>query len=276
VIALPDARLLQSMTLTLLEAGEMATRPPLLAVGEAIRGDINVFAGGITRVDAAYDERMGDVLRPITQDKNGLPFGREMAADIRDMLSQAFYLNKLTLPPVTHEMTAFETAQRIQEYIRAALPLFEPLEDEYNGGLMEETFEILKSVGMFRSRPVPESISRANVQWKFRSPLHDAIERKQSGAFVETTQLLENAMQLDPTLANEIDLHVAFRDALVGVGAPAKWRRDEEVADKMSQDQRDQQEQAQTIATMQQGGQAGEAVGKAGQAIQQAQAGVTA
>lgn len=55
VAGLPDARLLQAMTLTLLEAGEMAVRPPLIATKEAIRGDVALYAGGITWADAQYD-----------------------------------------------------------------------------------------------------------------------------------------------------------------------------------------------------------------------------
>jgi len=61
------------------------------------------------------------------------------------------FLNKLSLPPADREMTAYETGQRIQEYIRNALPLFEPMEMEYNGALCEDTFEALMRVGAFGS-----------------------------------------------------------------------------------------------------------------------------
>ncbi len=61
VAGLPDARLLQAITLTLLEAGEMAVRPAMLATADAIREDIQHFPGGITYVDADYDERKGEV-----------------------------------------------------------------------------------------------------------------------------------------------------------------------------------------------------------------------
>lgn len=64
VAAISDARLIQSMTRVLLEAGEKAVTPPMLAVTEAIRGDISVYAGGITAIDSQYDERLGEVLRP--------------------------------------------------------------------------------------------------------------------------------------------------------------------------------------------------------------------
>lgn len=269
-IALPDSRLLQAITLTLLEGGEMAVRPPMIAVGDAIRSDLNLFAGGVTKVDAAYDERLGEVLRPISQDKSGLPFGAEMSQGVREQLAQAFFLNKLTLPPSTKEMTAFETAQRIQEYIRAALPLFEPLEDEYNGALCEETFTLLKSKGVFNRMSIPRELANREVEWKFVSPLHDAIERKLSGAFQETTALLTNVAQIDPTLLNEVNLQVAFRDALRGVGAPFRWRRSEAEIKELSAQQQQQQEDAQTLDQLRQAAEATKNVGQGAAAMQAA------
>ncbi len=128
VAALPDARLIQNVTATLLEAGEKATNPPMVAVQEAIRGDVAVYAGGITWVDSEYDERLGEVLRPMTQDKRGLAFGMEWMQDIRTQLADAFYLSKLNLPPIGGpDMTAYEVGQRVQYFIRNALPHFEPM-----------------------------------------------------------------------------------------------------------------------------------------------------
>jgi hypothetical protein len=46
VAALADARLIQAMTLTLLEAGEKITNPPMIATQEAVRSDIDIAPGG--------------------------------------------------------------------------------------------------------------------------------------------------------------------------------------------------------------------------------------
>lgn len=41
--------------------------PPMVAVGEVISGGVNIFAGGITWVDDAHDERFGFTgFRPLT------------------------------------------------------------------------------------------------------------------------------------------------------------------------------------------------------------------
>lgn len=250
VAGLPDARLLQAMTLTLLEAGEMAVRPPMIATKNAIRSDVNMFSGGITWVDAEYDERLGEVLRPLTQDKGGLPFGKEISADTREMLSQAFYLNKLNLPAPDRQMTAYETGQRIQEYIRSALPLFEPMEDQYNASLCDDTFWDMFRNNMFGPpQNIPKSIQGADIRFKFESPLHQAIEKQKGQIFLQSGQLIAQAVQLDPSAQFVVDAVTALRDSLEGIGAPATWIRDPQQAqaiiDQHQQDALDQQQMQQ-------------------------------
>ncbi len=106
VAALPEARLIQAISNTLLEAGEKYTNPPMIAVQEAIRSDIAIYAGGVTMVDAEYDERLGEVLRPLSQDRSGFPIGMELQRDSRAIISECFYLNKISMPQRAAEMTA--------------------------------------------------------------------------------------------------------------------------------------------------------------------------
>jgi hypothetical protein len=270
VAGLPDGRLLQAMTLTLLEAGEMAVRPPMVAVREAIRSDIQIFSGGITSVDAEYDERLGEVLRPLVQDKTGLPFGMEISRDTREMLAACFYLNKLTLPPADREMTAYETSQRIQEYIRSALPLFEPMETDYNGSLCEGTFEDLLRVGAFSGREMPRSLSGQQVRFTFKSPLHDAIERKRGTKFVEALELTKQAIEIDPSTLPTLDVRKSFRDALNSIGTPAAWLRDEEIVEQFAAEQEANQKAQQMAQQIGGAAAVGEQVGKAKQALEAA------
>lgn len=266
VAGLPDARLLQAMTLTLLEAGEMAVRPPLIATKEAIRGDVSIYAGGITWVDAQYDERLGEVLRPLTQDKSGLPFGVELSEEKKQMLQQAFYLNRLSLPPADREMTAYETSQRIQEYVRNALPLFEPMENEYNGALCEMTFDALMRVGAFGPHAdIPQSLRRENVRFKFESPLHQAIERQKGQKFLEMKGLLREAVEVDPSSAAVVDVRKAFREALSGIGIDEDWQRSEEDVEAHAAQMAEQQQAQQALEMAAQGAAVAQEAGKAQQ-----------
>ncbi len=229
IAGLPDARLLQAMSLTLLEAGEMSVRPPMVATQDAIRGDVALFSGGITWADVDYDERKGDVLRPITQDRRGLPQGYSERDHQMAMLAEAFYINKLTLPPPEGDMTAFEVGQRVEEYVRAALPLFEPVENEYNGQICEDTFDALMRAGVFGSvQDMPNELQGRDVHFRFESPLHNAMERKDAATFMEGAELIRTAIEMDPSSIASLDIGSALRAALEGIGVEHRHLRTEE------------------------------------------------
>lgn len=271
VAALPDARLIQAMTRTILEAAEKAVDPPLLAVQEAIRSDISIYAGGITWVDGEYDGKLEQALRPIAHDSSGLPLGAEIRRDIMAAIAEAFFLNKVTLPPPSKEMTAFEVGQRVSEYVRNALPLFEPMEMEYNGALCEMTFEILLRAGAFGPpESIPESLRGRELNFRFQSPLSHAREQQQAQRYMETQQLLMSAMQLDPTAGKMMDVHMALRDALKTV-APAKWIRTEKEMAAIAEADAQQQQMAQTMMGVGGAAQVAEQVGRAAESIQKAE-----
>ena len=269
VTAIPDARLIQAMTLTLLDAGELAVRPPMIGVSEAIRGDLNVYAGGFTAIDAEYDERMGEVLRPLTQDKSGIPFGLELSDRVAAQIKEAFYINKLSMPPQGGaEMTAYEVGQRVQEYIRQALPLFEPMEDDYNAALCDMTFETLLREGAFgASENIPESIRGADTRYVFESPLSEAIEKKKGQTFLETKAMIAAATEVDPDAHYVVDFRQSLRDVLQGIGAPEKWLRSEEDAEAQIAQGKQAMETQQLLGAMSQGADVAQKLGQASESF---------
>lgn len=272
IIALPDARLLQAMTLTLLDAGERAANPPMVGVSEAIRGDLNIFPGGFTAVDAEYDERLGEVLRPLVQDKNGLPFAADMLDRNMSMLREAFFLNTLSMPPHDGpEMTAFEVGQRVQEYIRQALPLFEPMEADYNGALCDITFETLMREGAFGPPDqIPAQIRGAETQFSFESPLAEMVERQKGQQFLEAKAMIAEATAMDPSAPMIMDFGTTLRDVLTGIGAPAKWLRSPEQVEAAQAEEAARQEAATLLAGMQQSADVAATLGQAAQSFQPA------
>lgn len=266
VAALPEARLLQAMTLTILEAGEKAVNPPLVATIDAVKSDMQQFPGGVTWVAEEYDERLGEALRAMNIDVKGLPISLEMVQDSRAVLQQCFFLNKLRAfnPTEDPQMTAFQAGQIVQEYIRGALPLFEPMEMEYNGQICEETFEILYRNGAFGSpQDIPEPLRNAEIDFRFESPLHDAIEQQKGIKFLEFSQLVTTAVQLDPACAHIPDARVILRDVADGIRTPSKWLRPEmEVEERIDAAAEAQQQQA-LLDTMQQGSEVTKNIGTA-------------
>jgi hypothetical protein len=229
------------MTNTLLEAGEKFTNPPLVAVEGAVRSDLQIYAGGVTWVDAEYDERLGEVMRPISQNSSGMPIGFNMAEDIRNQIGEAFFLNKLTLPDA-RQMTAYEVSERMQEFVRQTLTLFEPMEQEYNGQLCEVTFDLMMRNGDFGSQfDIPRELRGESVEFQFETPISQAVEKEKGQKFIQTAEMLATAMQMDPSTRHEVDITTAFRDAMAGIGVDSDWIRPEEEAQQMKMAEQMQQ-----------------------------------
>lgn len=269
IAALPDARLIQQMTLVLLEAGEKAVNPPLIATQDVVRTDIHQFAGGVTWLDAEYDERLGDALRPMTINSNGIPHGVELREDVKKAIESAFYLDKIGLPEMNGDMTAFETAQRVKEYMRKIVPLFSPIEADYNGSICEDTFELLLRGGAFgRMDDIPEELRGEDIRFQFKSPLSENLDRQKVQAFTEAKQMLAEAVVLDPSSPKLLKIRLALRETMEGAGVPIHWFASEEEMIASDQAEKQKMETAQTLAMMQQGADVAKTAGEAAGAFQ--------
>lgn len=279
VIALPDARLLQQITLTLLEAGQKIVEPPWVATKEAIQGPFQMFAGGVTWVDKEYDERFGEAVRQMPIDGSGLRWGGEREQIVMESIKAALFLNQIDVPYPEGDMTATEYRGRVEQYIMRALPLFEPMEVEYNGALCEGTFDLLLDMNGFGPvfADMPQILRGQDIRWTFESPLQAATERAKSQAFLQTAELLKVAAEADPTTIHDVDVSAAFRDAVTGTGAPADWIVPKDKADaakmmaaKMAQAQQQMAAAQQVAATATAAGEAGQSLSLGAQSLQSA------
>jgi hypothetical protein len=224
--ALPDARLAQMMAHILLEAGEKAVEPPMIGTEEAVK-EVNIQSGAMSWIDYAYDEKLGEALRPL-RIEGDFRTGFALRQDLRDLLARAFFIDRLKLPEATGKMTAYEVSQRIEEHVRNLLPLFEPIEVEYNTRLLDKTFSVLRNMGLFPLEEVPEALHHADVTWAFESPLQEAQSRLLVAKGEETLSKVFAAKQsgfiaVDPVYSDRI-----VKDVVRGINGPATWRKSAE------------------------------------------------
>jgi len=95
IVALPQARMLQRMMLTLIEGAERRVDPPLIAQDDIMGGPISLESGTVNYVQSGYDERTGVALRALDLGKD-VGLGEQLVADSRSLLADAFFINKLT------------------------------------------------------------------------------------------------------------------------------------------------------------------------------------
>ena len=223
--ALPDGRGIQTMAMVLLEAGEKALDPPMKGVQGAVKGEINSYASGVTWVDREYDEREGPAIEPLLPPNQRPDIGIELINRTTFALRDIWYLTQLTLPQ--QAKTAYETAQLVEQFIRANIPLFEPWEAG-TAMMLSEIFAVLADMRAFGTmQGWPEDLAGQDLQFRFANPLQDAIERNKVNQAQAALGILAGAVQIDPNVAHDIDVGKMTRDAVRGTGAPADWLVDE-------------------------------------------------
>jgi hypothetical protein len=273
--ALPDGRMIQSMARVILEQGEKAVDPEMFAKGEIFRDAVNRYAGGMTYVDLEADEKLQDVIQTISPGNVGL--GMDMIAGIREMIAEAFLLNKLFLPD-TREMTAFETNARLAEYRRAALPFYGPIESEYNLPLLDAGFTLAINNRAFNFGDAPDVLkdylnpqeNGGELTFNFESPLNTAEGRAKVAAFQESVQIIAAGGQYDKTIPAGYDFKKMTKDAVDGTGAPADWTLDEEVVAQAQDQQAAVDNLQQTAQQLREGAGVAQDVAGASVALQQA------
>ena len=215
--ALADNRMLQAMALTIIEGAEKAVDPPIAMSYEAFTRDIRLMSSGVTFADLGEG---GDIRKAmqVIESGNNFGIGLELKQDVRSAVAESLMINKLTLPSI-REMTATETMQRIEEFRRAALPFFNPIEGEYHTQVLGMLFDMMQARGMFPDGMFPRELAQVDeIKFTFTSPLNEADGRKEVEAFMTGIQLTATAQQVDQMVANLWDVRNGLTRALAGAG----------------------------------------------------------
>lgn len=268
ITALPDGRMLQSLARIILEQGEKAVDPPVVAKGEIFRDAVNLYAGGFTYADLENDEKLQDVLQVLSNGGN-LSVGMEMKADVRNLIAEAFLLNKLTFP-MLDGMPILQVQALLEESKRNLLPFFGPVESEYHLPLLDTAFQMAVRNNQFDFQEMPEALQDADVTFVFESPLSSREGRQTLASFQESIQVLAASAEFDETIPSLMNIKTMTKDAIKGTGAKADWFNDEETQ-QSEEDAANSVQRLKAMATALQGGAAvGADVANATIAMQQA------
>lgn len=223
---LPDARMMQTLAHILIEAGERGVDPPLVAHEGAISEPMG-GPGLITWLDAEYDGNVKDAIMALETNAD-ISTGFAMRQDLREMLAKSFFIDKLRLPSDSGAKTATEIRALLEEHVRNLLPLFEPIEVEYNTRLLDKAWSTLDNMGQIDWSYAPQSLRGADVTWAFESPIEETKTRLLAEQCMETMALVAKARELGAIATNPIHGDKMIKDAIRGIGGPATWRKTDE------------------------------------------------
>lgn len=223
--SIADARMLQDMALVLLEQGQKAVDPPTIGDGQVFTRDMNFMAGGHTEVDLGEAKSLRDVFATIDTGQR-LSVGIEMKQDVRNLIAESWLLNKLMLPTL-RDMREVEVMVRTEEFRRAALPFFAPIEEQYHKPLLSMAFDTMTTMGIISAEMFPPELRGNEVDFSFESPLNEAEGRKVVEKFFSDLQVLAAGAQVDQTVAQIYDVRQAAEDAILATGKP-EWIKSED------------------------------------------------
>lgn len=248
---LPNGRMAQSLAGLVLEQAEKAIDPPMVGAGEVFTRDINLYSGGFTFVDLQAGQKLSEAMTVLDTAKN-MPLGLEMVRDLRSMIAEGFLLNKLVLPN-TREMTAYEANLRNDEFRRAALPFFNPIDAEYHAPLLDIMLEMEFELKHISMDELPPELQSTEISYQFQSPLKEAEGQKQVQAFQQSMQVIASSAQVDQGIANIFDIREATADAVRGTGAPPTWFVDEDTRKEVDAKDAKLKDAMQTAAALKEG-----------------------
>lgn len=235
LIALPDARLIQQQAMAILEAAEKNINPPLIATADTIRGDVSLRGGDITWVERDYDAREGAPLQALELGKN-FQLGVESLLRTENQITRAFFLDVLRMPDTRSSKSTVEIQFKIDEYIRSALPLFSPMQAEYNDPLLYEVDAQVEMAGGYSDMPKPDEIKNMDLVFGWDNPLTEMLDRQKAqraaelGTLAQAWVALESAAAQSPAL-KQVDTSKGFRESAIAIGVSG-WLLDEEAAAK--------------------------------------------
>lgn len=230
-VALADGRMLNVSEEALLTGIEMKVRPPRIVKKGLIQGPLSLAADTVTYVSEDYDYRFGDPVVPV---EAGEPrYGMEFLERQTERLGREFFVNLLKRLP-EKEMTAYEAAEWVEQYVIEAAPIFEPMEAS-NAVLMDSVFRRSMAKGAFGDvlpdgsvDGLPEALSEGEVDFEFETPLSDALRKLKAAQFDQVVGRVTSLLQTEHPGAmdaiDNVDFDEALRDAMDGI-APAKWQR---------------------------------------------------
>ena len=234
MVALPDVKMLNLMSKTIIQAAQKQIDPPLLVPDDGFILPIRTNPGGLN----FYRAGSRDTITPLNVGAN-IPIGLQMEEQRRQAIRSAFYVDQL-LSGGAPNMTATEVIQRQEERMRVIGPVLGRLMNEMLRPLVERTFALMLRSEMLDE--APEVLQGRDVDIEYVSPLARA---QKSSSLNNTMKALEILMPLAQALpvGDHLDPDGLVRHITDALGVPKTvLLSDDEIAQQREQRAIQQQE----------------------------------
>ena len=246
--ALPDVKMLNEMSKTIIKSAQKQVDPPLLVPDDGFLLPVRTVPGGLNFYRAGTRDR----IEPLNIGANNT-LGLNMEEQRRNSIRNAFYVNQLQMQDGP-QMTATEVIQRNEEKMRLLGPVLGRLQSELLKPLIDRSFAILMRKNLFPNPP--EFLSGQDIEIEYVSPLAKAQKSTELSSIMRAIEILGSLSNVAPVF-DHINMDKLVRHLTSIVGVPQKILKPQAELNAERQEAAAQAEQQQQMQQMQQVAQAG-------------------
>lgn len=227
---LDDVKTLSKAKLSLLNLAEKIGDPSLTSPDN--NSDLDFSGGGISYYDPSQPQSKPEYMRI---DASGFPVTKDVVQDLRDGISEGFYLNMLSLID-KHTMTIPEIRQRTEENARVIGPLYGQTVTAL-ATMVYRAFSIALRAGKLPKAPPILKEGMKYLDIKYTSPIAKAQQMQDAKAITYTIDTAFSWAERNPEKAQEILDPIDFDESLKKIadldGAPESMFKDPKLVKKI-------------------------------------------
>lgn len=258
--AMPDIRMVNQMSSTILRGAEKIVDPPLVIPDGGLVSPARLFPGGIT-----YSEGTIEIKTLIPPGTSRIETGNQLLEQRQQAIREAFF-TPLFATPESPVKTATQVLQEVDERNRALSPMLVRLQSELFNGLIKRTYNLLLRAGRIPEPPMALQGDRLKVEYV--SPLVASQRQMEALSTVRLFEMLNVWAAFDKGIIDPVDMDKLFPYILLGSGAPADIARSATDVKRLREARKQQEDQMVQAETMLKGGEVAAKLGMA-QAAQQ-------
>ena len=240
---LPDIKMLNEMSKTVIRAAHKMVDPPLLLQED---GALAAFDMRPSALNYGGVNEQGQQLVHALQTNGRVDIGLDMMEQRRKTINDAFLVTLFQILVDSPQMTATEAMLRAQEKGALLAPTMGRQQSEFLGPMIEREIDILARAGVLPEMPDVLKERGGMVDIEYVSPLNRAQRAEEGVAIMNTLQAIAPLAQIDPSVMDVFDPELVARELADINGVPAKVMRSADDMKKLN-DQKAQASQAQSL-----------------------------
>lgn len=244
MIILPDIKMLNEMSKTIIRAAHKIVDPPLLLTND---GALSAFALRPGALNYGYLADGGEPMVKPLESKADIKLGIELLDQKRKVINDAFLVTLFQILVDTPMMTATEALMRAQEKGALLAPTMGRQQSEFLGPLIEREIDILSMAGVLP--PPPPNLARdGQIEIEYVSPLNKAQRADEGVAILRTLEAVTPLAQINPSVMEVFDPEAIARELADIYGVPVRVLRTPEQMQAIAQQKMQMAQMQQLLA----------------------------